>query len=183
MENKTPVDAGNGADALAEIQAEKAELEKRLASMKADLDKAIESRQKAKDDARKSAEERGAYEEAKKIIEAQLAEMQSKYDDKEIEQLRAIKAERDALVEIRRTELLVKIPEGKRDEFKAVDLPVLEKIVSLLPGAPPVDTGKQSPPSMGDKKWTDMTQEERLRYAQEHGSEGVTKKIIESMKK
>ena len=168
------------ADTLADLQKKIDELNANNARLDAELKKAIENRQKAKDEARRVAEEKGEYEKAKQIIEEQLAELKTKYNDSEIEELRAAKAERDALVEERRKELLARIPEGKRDEFKDVPLNVLSKVVSLLPGAPPVDGGGTHSKPLNEKKWSEMSAEEQNKFVAENTQAVVNRKIAES---
>ena len=161
-----------------ELERKIKELQDQLTAKDDDLRKAIAKRQEAKEQARTEAEKRAEYEQAKKLYEEEIATL--KAGQATATELEAIKAERDALVAERRTELLAKLPEGKRDEFKDEPLSVLSKIVNLLPVTTPnVDGSPGVKKPTGEKKWADMTGDERLEFMRSHDSATISKKIQE----
>ena len=100
-----------------------------------------------------------------------------------VDEYGVIKEQNNKLLEERKSELLSKIPEGKRDSFKDFNLDALKVVVSNL-----IDVTSQSPgtlplPEQGkEKEFSEMTEPELLKFMQENPS-GYAKALQESINK
>lgn len=163
---------------LATLQAKLSEEAEARKAAEAKFQDSIESRQKAKEQARKDAEEKGEYEIATKLLQEQLADTMKKLEDlsplaDQVKTLEGFKTKFEEMEAKRKTELLEAIPEEKREEFKDMPVDSLERIISLIPDAK-VNThrnGAAKPSGAYPDKWSEFSPEQRVKAAAELSQE------------
>lgn len=163
------------------------ELQKQLDALKKDRDDwkgRFESdkaeRDAAKKKAREEAEKRGEHEKVIAQLKAELEDAKPK-----AEQFESLKAERDAMLEERKAELLARLSEDQRGEWKDADLTTLTKLVKTIasqPNIPGTHNGAGTPKG-GAKAWNEMSWSEKVEFQRTNSSEAVQRKIAESRRK
>jgi len=161
------------ADALA---AELTSLKKQLAQQAAELEaergrktKAVEDAKAEREKRKKEAEEKGEFDKVKAELEKQITELDGKV--KELAGLEDYRAKWTEHEEKRRAELIAKLPEDKRDAYKARPLDVLEDAVSLLGEFKGVDTDaarRGNKPNTETAKWRELTREQQDEWRDAH---------------
>jgi multidrug efflux pump subunit AcrA (membrane-fusion protein) len=153
----------------AQLEAARTEAEKAKADAEAErkrFEDAKLSRDKAKEKEREEASKRGEFEKEKKLLEEQITELRAQHDE-------AIKAmvSRDSFVELEnrvRDTLLARLPEELREGYRDVPITYLEKFASDYPVSehkPPTSGAGGKPPLVGERKWSELTDNERLELA------------------
>lgn len=155
----------DGNERVAELEAKLAALGADLTARESDLAREreekksiIESRQKAKEQARLDAEKRGEYEQASNILREQLEESKKLLAEyaplaESVKELTGYKEKWESYTEKRRSDLLEQLPESKRESLKTLPIESLEEIVSLVTETAPgtmAHKGLRTKPSMGD---------------------------------
>lgn len=146
----------------------------RFESDKAERDAAKKKAREEAERARKKLEEDGEHEKVIAALKAELEDAKPK-----AEQFESLKAERDAMLEERKAELLARLPEDQRGEWKDADLTTLTKLVKTIasqPNIPGTHNGAGTPKG-GAKAWGDMSITEKSEYMATHSSEDVQAKI------
>jgi hypothetical protein len=165
-------DTASGAEAL---EARLAELEKRNSELQGLVDRTVQENKSEREKKRQAAEAAGEYEKALKIRDEQLAEKERELAEAS-ERLSVLstledKAKRyDEFSEKRRVEILEKIPENVREQFKDDPLESLEKTLILIGDSkPPVHKGGPAKLASGDIESLDgLNSRERAQFAKDH---------------
>lgn len=190
MSEETKVSDGTGAKPD-ELQAQIEKLTEQLNGLTSERDEfkkkfeeAKTTRDKAKEERRKQLEAEGQYQEALKVIREEMEAFKSKLGgdpDSFLKKYEELQNAHTSMIEVRKSELLNQLPEDRREKYKEFSLDVLAAIVpDISQGAPATHKGGTKPPAVTDKKWDEMTAQERAEYTLAHGSEATAKKIRES---
>ena len=155
--------------ALKETQDKIAALEKERDAFKAKFEDAKTTRDKAKAQEREEAEKKGEYEKVIAGLHDELATLKTTVA--EVESLKQIKSDYDALQEKIRTDLIAKLPEASREKYKEFSIAQLEVVISDLPEAHrvPVDGSKRGGGNLESKPWKEMTFAEKTDAARKAG--------------
>jgi len=156
--SSTPPDS----EELTALKKKLAELEAAVEAEKARKADAIAERDKEREKRKKEAESKGQYDEAKRLLDERLAELETQNAE-----LKALESYRDKWTSYeseRRKSLLALLPDDRRAKFETADISLLEEVVALLPqkngpGDVPRSGGGAAP---GSKSWADMTEVERI---------------------
>jgi chromosome segregation ATPase len=171
---------------IEELQAKIADAEKRAEDALRKFEMTKNERAEERDKRQKEAEARQAYEEAGKLQAEKLAEMQAELEKtratlSELEQLRPAADAWTQYQDNRRTELLGKLPEDRREKFTNAPLDLLEETVSMISVDGDRGGSHHSPPSrppaVTGKKWSEMSEADRAQKARDLPVDELTKLI------
>ena len=190
MSEMTEEQAGGGDAALTrqieELQAKIADAEKRAEEAQRKFEMTKNERAEEREKRQKEAEEKSQYAEASKLKDEAISELKVKLDEAtlKLSELENLKPAADAWTQYqqtRRTELLEKIPEDVREEFREAPLALLERTVSLLDtgqtGAGSRNGSPKAPSTGGSRKWSEMSDAERAEKARDLPVEELRKLI------
>lgn len=164
--------------------------EKRAEDAQRKFEQTKQERTQERDKRQAEAEKSQQYEEAKKLADAKLAEMQeemAKAQEKmsDFDAIQTKAAAWDTFQSKRREELLALLPESDREVLKDVSLEALEKTASYVTDAKGQahNVGAARPPAGGGKKWSEMTPDERDNWTEHNMTlPNFRQKQIEIMK-
>jgi len=184
-----PKEEAGGGDAaitrqIEELQAKIADAEKRAEEAQRKFEMTKTERAEEREKRQKEAEEKNQYAEASKLKDEAISELKTKLDEAtaKLSDLETLKPAADAWTQYqqtRRTELLEKLPEDKREKFKTAPLDLLEETVSLIDS----DRGgthhgsPRSAPTNGNRKWSELSDAERTEKARDLPVDELTKLI------
>ena len=156
--SSTPPDS----EELTALKKKLAELEAAVEAEKARKADAIAERDKEREKRKKEAEAKGQYDEAKRLLDERLAELETQNAE-----LKALESYRDKWTSYeseRRKSLLALLPDDRRAKFETADISLLEEVVALLPqkNGPGDVPGRGGGAAPGSKSWADMTEVERI---------------------